>query len=109
MQAASLATFLDRFPNEAACLDHLRQLRWPDGFCCRACGGARGVRLRGRPRTVQCAACGHQESVTAGTVFHRTRTPLRKWFLAAYLMMRDKRGIAATMLAETHPLERTPR
>jgi transposase-like protein len=48
---------------------------------------------------VQCAACGHQESVTAGTVFHRTRTPLRKWFLAAYLMMRDKRGISATMLA----------
>jgi hypothetical protein len=34
------------------------------------------------------------ESVTAGTVFHRTRTDLSKWFLAAYLMGRDKRGVS---------------
>jgi hypothetical protein len=36
--------------------------------------------------------------VTAGTVFHRTRTDLTKWFLAAYLMGRDKRGVSAKFL-----------
>jgi hypothetical protein len=39
-----------------------------------------------------------QESATAGTVFHRTRTDLTKWFLAAYLMGRDKRGVSAKFL-----------
>jgi hypothetical protein len=36
--------------------------------------------------------------VTAGTVFHRTRTDLAKWFVAAYLMGRDKRGVSAKFL-----------
>jgi hypothetical protein len=46
----------------------------------------------------ECATCHRQESVTAGTVFHRTRTDLTKWFLAAYLMGRDKRGVSAKFL-----------
>jgi hypothetical protein len=41
----------------------------------------------------ECAACYRQESATAGTAFHRTRTELTKWFLTAYLMGRDKRGV----------------
>jgi transposase-like protein len=53
---------------------------------------------RERPRIYECHGCGHQESVTAGTIFHRTRTDLPKWFLAAYLMGRDKRGVSATFL-----------
>jgi transposase-like protein len=50
------------------------------------------------PRVYECATCHRQESVTAGTVFHRTRTGLAKWFLAAYLMGRDKRGVSAKFL-----------
>jgi transposase-like protein len=46
----------------------------------------------------ECATCHRQESVTAGTVFHRTGTDLAKWFLAAYLMGRDKRGVSAKFL-----------
>jgi hypothetical protein len=46
----------------------------------------------------ECAACHRQESATAGTVFHRTRTELTKWFLAAYLMGRDERGVSAKFL-----------
>ena len=37
--------------------------------------------------------------MTAGTVFHRTRTPLRKWFAAAWLIGQDKRGVSALFLA----------
>jgi hypothetical protein len=46
----------------------------------------------------ECTTCHRQESATAGTVFHRTRTDLTKWFLAAYLMGRDKRGVSAKFL-----------
>ena len=47
----------------------------------------------------ECAGCGQQHSVTAGTVFHRTRTPLRKWFAAAWLIGQDKRGVSALFLS----------
>jgi transposase-like protein len=55
-------------------------------------------RLKARPRVYECGTCHRQESVTAGTVFHRTRAGLSKWFLAAYLMGRDKRGVSAKFL-----------
>ena len=66
---------------------------------CARCGERRNYQLKTRPRVFECAGCGHQESVTAGTVFHRTRTPLRKWFLAAWWMGRDKRGVSALFLS----------
>jgi transposase-like protein len=58
----------------------------------------RAWQLKTRPRVYECAACHRQESATAGTVFQRTRTDLTKWFLAAYLMGRDKRGVSAKFL-----------
>jgi hypothetical protein len=46
-----------------------------------------------------CARCGHQASVTANTIFHRSHTPLTKWFVAIFMMADDKRGISAAKLA----------
>jgi transposase-like protein len=40
-------------------------------------------------------ACHYQASTTAGTILHRTRTPLLVWFWAAFLMIIDKRGVSA--------------
>jgi transposase-like protein len=90
--------FLKRFGTEEACIEHLAKLRWPGGYCCPKCEGRTGWRLPSRPRTFECAGCHHQESVTSGTIFHRTRTPLPSWFLAAYLMGSDKRGVSAKLL-----------
>jgi transposase-like protein len=94
-----LLQFQEKFGTEQACIQHLARLRWPDGFVCPSCKGTRGYQLRLRPRVWQCAKCGHQESITAGTVMHKTRTPLRIWFAAAYLMSRDKRGVSSMFLA----------
>jgi transposase-like protein len=95
---AGLAEFAARFGTEERCIEHLSGLRWPGGFVCAGCGGRQAWRLKVRPRVYECTACHRQESVTAGTVFHRTRTNLTKWFLAAYLMARDKRGVSAKLL-----------
>jgi transposase-like protein len=95
-------TFMDRYRDEAACIAALAQLRWPNGFVCAGCAGCAGrlaYQLAARPRVFECAGCGQQRSVTAGTVFHRTRTPLRKWFAAAWLIGQDKRGVSALFLA----------
>src|SRR5882724_9665752 len=91
---AGLMEFAVRFGTQERCIEHLAGLRWPDGFVCSGCAG----RQKARPRVYECSACHRQESVTAGTVFHRTRTDLSKWFLAAYLMGRDKRGVSAKFL-----------
>jgi transposase-like protein len=96
-----MAGFLDfaaRFGAEERCIEHLAGLRWPGGFVCSGCGGRAAWRLKARARVYECGTCHRQESVTAGTVFHRTRTDLTKWFLAAYLMGRDKRGVSAKFL-----------
>ena len=95
---AGLLEFAARFGTEVRCIEHLAGLRWPGGFVCAGCGGRQAWRLKARPRVYECVACHRQEAVTAGTVFHRTRTDLAKWFLAAYLMARDKRGVSAKFL-----------
>src|SRR5947209_8101 len=95
---AGLLEFAARFGTAERCIERLAELRWPDGFVCSGCGGRAAWRLRARPRVHECGTCHRQESVTAGTVFHRTRTDLSKWFVAAYLMGRDKRGVSAKFL-----------
>src|SRR6516165_10614054 len=70
-------TFMDRYRDEAACIAALAELRWPNGFICARCAGRLAYQLAARPRVFECADCGRQHSVTAGTVFHRTRTPLQ--------------------------------
>ena len=94
----TLIEFQEMFPDEEACWAHLRAVRWPEGFECPACQHHESSWLA-RRRLEQCRGCRRQTSVTAGTIFHRTRTPLRKWFLAAWWMARDKRGVSALMLS----------
>ena len=89
----SYAELLSWFPDDAACLDYLEWLRWPDGIRCPRCAGREGWRL-GSGRW-GCAVCGRQASVTAGTIFHRTRTPLGLWFAAAWQMTSQKHGVSA--------------
>jgi hypothetical protein len=84
------------FGTDADCLDYLEWPRWPQGFICPECSIRRGWRL-GDGR-IMCAACGHRTSVTAGTIFDRTRTPLTVWFTACWLFATAKDGISALSL-----------
>src|SRR6202165_337384 len=93
-----LLAFAGRFGTQQQCIAHVAERRWPGGFVCAGCSGRVAWRLKARPRVYECGTCHRQESVTAGTVFHRTRTDLTRWFLAAYLMGRDKRGVSAKFL-----------
>lgn len=45
-----------------------------------------------------CEPCQCRVSVTAGTLFHRTRTPLMIWFAAAWHMTSAKNGVSAKTL-----------
>lgn len=89
-----LAEFERRFATEAACRAYLMQLRWPGGFQCPRCGQTKGWPVSGRG-LMQCAACGRQTSVTAGTIFQDIRTPLPVWFRAMWAVTSQKTGISA--------------
>jgi len=93
----TLLAFQDQFPDEDACWHTLRRMRWPHGFRCPRCAHRKSYRLAER-RLEQCQRCRYQASVTAGTLFHKTRVPLRVWFLAIFFVARHKQGISALQL-----------
>ena len=61
---------------------------------CPRCGHRRSYAITDR-RLEQCPRCRYQASITAGTVFHRTRIPLRLWFLGIFFLASDKQEILA--------------
>lgn len=79
----SIPEFLQQYGTQAQCEEALESVRWPNGFQCPRCREAAQyvLQINGR-KTFQCAGCGHQTSLTAGTVFHSTKLPLTVWFLA---------------------------
>jgi transposase-like protein len=93
----SIVEFQHWFPDDEACREYLIESRWPEGYLCPRCGSTDAVQLRKR-LLWQCSACRYQVSLTAGTVLHKTRTPLHLWFWAAYLMSTGTPGISATQL-----------
>jgi transposase-like protein len=94
----SLQQFMTDFPDDTACADWLARKRWPDGFVCPSCEYRHGWKLESKPWTFECAGCGKQTSVTAGTIMHRTHLPLRTWFLAAHLVATHSNGISALQI-----------
>jgi predicted RNA-binding Zn-ribbon protein involved in translation (DUF1610 family) len=93
-----LTEFERRFGDEDSCAEYLAAARWPHGFVCPGCGGSKSWRLESKPRTYECARCGRQTSVTAGTIMHRSKLPLTTWFWAAYVMATQPNGISALQL-----------
>ena len=87
------AGFEKRFGSEEACRDYAFRLRWPEGFRCPRCGQAKAWPVRSA--LWQCANCGYQASLTAGTIFQDTRTPLKVWFRALWWMTSQKNGVSA--------------
>lgn len=95
----TIDAFLMHFASEEDCVHALFELRWPKGWVCPRCGHTHYYHIAGR-RLFECASCRYQSSVTAGTVLHKTRTPLRVWLLALFLVISDKRGISSLALSE---------
>lgn len=95
----SLPDFLARYGTESKCRQALRQSRWPKGLRCPKCQRAQHTRFqRGGQTYYQCAACQHQTTLIAGTLFAATKLPLTTWFLALYLLTSTKTNMAALEL-----------
>ena len=89
----NLVEFQRKFATEEACVEHLFKLRWPKGYPCPRCGHG-SYCFHSMRRLYQCSKCKYQVSVTAGTIFHKTRTPLVNWFWMIFMMARQKSGLS---------------
>jgi hypothetical protein len=88
----SLIEFHQRFSDEEACAKYLFAARGPQGFVCSGGGTSKTWELQTKPWTWECASCGRQTSVTAGTIMHHSKLPLTHLVLGR--------------LSDVHPLQR---
>lgn len=95
-------TFADmekRFASDLDCFNYLKELRWPDGFICPRCGGNKSWMMSNG--LILCANCRCQQSVTAGTIFHRSHLSIHFWFRAMWNICSSKSGISAANLQQS--------
>lgn len=90
--------FLHQFKTEDDCWNYLFEMRWPDGFQCPKC--KRAQYWMTEKRLIHCITCGHQASITSGTIFHGTRKPLLLWFHIIWWVVAQKTGASAHNLKD---------
>jgi hypothetical protein len=83
----SVDDFNRDFPNDAACLDHLVAMIYPQGITCRSCGVMRKHHRLNARRALSCDYCGTHVYPLAGTLFGKSSTSLKCWFYAMYLVV----------------------
>lgn len=97
-QFDSLFDMMDAFPDEQSCIDHLRSIRWKNGAYCPHCGSLKVYHFKDQ-RNHKCGDCRKRFSIKVGTIFEDSKIPLRKWFMAIWLITSHKKGVASTTLA----------
>lgn len=93
----TLVELVDRFAHEDECHEYLAELRWPNGIRCPDCDHD-GASYKRKRRQYDCNKCRRRFSVRAGTIFNDSHLPLRKWFLAVYIMVQSKKSVSAKQL-----------
>ena len=95
----TMMEMLAKFLDEQSCIAHLEQLRWPCGIICPLCGSPRKIHKRARQGIYKCGECKKEFSIRKGTIYEESRLPLRKWFVAAWLMSSSRKGVSSYQLA----------
>ena len=98
-----LLKVMERFPTQEACIEHLERIRWGDKPYCPHCSSTKVVRRTeseiGRIGRYECHDCRATFKVTQGTVFHGTKIPLQKWFIAIALIVNAKKSLSSHQLS----------
>jgi len=91
--------FLEQFKDEASCRNYLFEKRWQHGFHCPKCNNNAKYWLTAQ-NIIHCGICGHQTSLTSGTLFHGTRKPLLLWFHIIWWIVAQKTGVSASNMMD---------
>jgi transposase-like protein len=93
----TIKDFKQRYPSDDACLEELMQLRFSDRPTCPnpTCQKVTKFHRVASKPVYECQWCGYQISPMAGTIFHKSPTPLSDWFYIMYLMTATRSGVSA--------------
>ncbi len=94
----TLNDFMVRFPDDAACLEHLMTIRFGRTLECPKCKKTGRFSRLVSELAYSCPWCGHHIHPMVGTPFARTHVPLFKWFYAIYLFTTSHHGVPAKEL-----------
>ena len=102
-KAIDILRIFHRFPDQAACIEHLEEIRWGDRPCCPHCKGMRVARKAdsGRVGRWNCHECKSSFNVLSGTLFEKSRIPLQKWFLAVGIIVHAEKNLSSYRLARS--------
>lgn len=95
----SLPEFLDYFQDEETCVQHFTQIRFRDGAYCPHCGHKEVYQFSGGKR-YRCAKCKQDFTIKTKTVFGESKLPIRKWYIAIYLLTTTSKGISSVQMAK---------
>jgi transposase-like protein len=98
MQRFTFKNFEGMFPDDASCLEWLRDHLYPNGVECKLCNRVTKHHRDAKRPSYSCDNCGHHVHPTAGTIFHKSSTSLKTWFHAIYLMASTRCGISAKQI-----------
>ncbi|NME66826.1 7TM diverse intracellular signaling domain-containing protein [Flammeovirga aprica] len=99
MQEVTFDEFEKMFPSDESCYAYLEEIKWKNGFKCKKCENdtyAKGAGVNSR----RCKKCNYNESVTAGTLFHRLHFPIQKAFYMVFIVFAKDGDISSTKLSE---------
>ena len=94
----SIIEFLDYFEDEATCLEIFERVRFKDGYNCPHCNHNQ-IYKYSNGKLFKCKKCRQQFTIKVGTIFENSKIPLRKWFLAMYLLTTNKKGISSIQMS----------
>jgi transposase-like protein len=99
LEFKTLTEFTDYFCDEATCLQHFASIRFANGEYCPHCGHTE-IYTFSNGKRYRCAKCREDFTIKTGTVFGESKLPLRKWFMAIYLLSTTSKGISSVQLAK---------
>ena len=99
----TLFDFMARFPNEQSCIEYLCFLKWDAGYSCLVCGGCESNQGK-KKHNKRCKECGHEESPTSHSLFHKIKFPLQKAFYTCYQLSVNIKGMFTLELSRQYGL-----
>lgn len=99
LEFKTLTEFTDFFSDEATCVAHFIESRFRDGEYCPHCQHDKIYKCANGKR-YHCAKCKQDFTIRTKTVFGDSKLPLRKWYMAVYLLSTTSKGISSVQLAK---------
>ena len=100
MNKYTLLYFMEKFPTEQSCREHLEKIRWNNKPVCPHCGNSQKIYRYSDGKLFKCSECGKRFQVTTGTIYQKSKISLRKFFLTSYLIAVSKKSISSIELSK---------